>query len=128
MLAEKINPLVRVETLLTELLTETKKMAKSKSRNSGVFEPRWLKTVNAAAWCDYPVDTFRELAKEFQIPRHGPKLNRYDKEEIDQWMKDPLCFRNNTKPMVKSGASYKPKMVRHLTSYISSGIRNKRRG
>ncbi len=114
---EKSVSLTGEKALLTVILAELKRIAKSQ-RN-----PQWLSTASAAARCDYSEDTFREYAKEYQILRHGPKLNRYDREEIDQWMKDPSCFLHNTKLAGKSGASYKAKMVRHLTSYISSGIR-----
>ena len=119
----KANPLAAVEALLAEILAELKRKTKSQGRNSSSSESQWLKTANAAARCDYSEATFQDYAREYEFPRHGPKLNRYDREEIDQWMKDPSCFLNNPKSAVKSGASYKPKKVDHLMNFILSGIR-----
>ena len=101
---EKPNPLATLEALLTELLAETKKIPKSKGENSGISELRWLSTAQAAEWYgDTTPATFRKLAKQYNIPRHGHARKIYDKFELDEWVLDHRCFLNNNSPSLRRG-------------------------
>jgi hypothetical protein len=56
-------------------------------------EQRWLNLRQAAEYCGCSKpDYFRELVREYMIPRHGPKRNRYDRYELDEWMRNPQYF------------------------------------
>lgn len=55
--------------------------------------PRWLNARQAAEYCGYSSpDHFRRLAIEHEIPRYGPGGNRYDRLELDEWMRSPRVF------------------------------------
>jgi hypothetical protein len=96
---EQPDPLTRIEGLLTELLTETKKMANKKGRDSGGFESQWLSTAKAAEYCgDYSPETFRKLVKRYNIPKHGHTRKVFDRNELDEWMKAPRYFLNTNSP------------------------------
>ena len=103
--AEQANPLARIEELLAELVTETRKV-KAKGRISADLALRWLSTPRAAEYCGYSLDMFREYAKDYRIPKHGPKLNRYDVQELDEWMREPSCFLNiGNEKLVRPGGT-----------------------
>ncbi len=46
----------------------------------------------AAAYCAYGDSAFREYAKKFNLPRCGPKNNRYSKDTLDAFMANPHAF------------------------------------
>lgn len=48
----------------------------------------------AAEYCGYCVVTFRQFAKDYEIPKCGPKRDRYRKEDLDDFMTDPVSFHN----------------------------------
>ncbi len=52
----------------------------------------------AAAYCAYGDSTFREYAKKFNLPRCGPKNNRYSKETLDAFMANPHAFLRQKPP------------------------------
>lgn len=111
------DTLTRITGLLTELLDATKKATRSRGR-SGSPERKWFDTAEAAGYCGYSLDTFRDYAKQYQVPRRGPKLNRYDREELDQWMQDPSCFTSNNVKQAHRG-TYKPKQIYHLAAFLA---------
>jgi len=88
--------LTEIKELLAELLAETRR---TNRRGNGRFEnldARWLNVNAAAMYCgDYSPDRFRKVAKEFEIPRHGPHRNLYDRLELDEWITNPNCYRSN---------------------------------
>ena len=51
---------------------------------------------NAAEYVGYGYDHFRHLTSECQVPRCGPRKNRYAVSVLDSWMKDPNCFKIKT--------------------------------
>lgn len=53
----------------------------------------YLNTKQAAALLGYSVSTFRIYAMRGDIPRYGPKRNRFRKEDLDAFMEDPNIFR-----------------------------------
>lgn len=55
----------------------------------------YMNTKQAAAHLGYSVSTFRSYAMRGDIPRYGPKLNRFRKEDLDAFMEDPNVFRYN---------------------------------
>lgn len=56
------------------------------------FGPRWMKQKEAARYCGYSVSQFKKLASQYQLPKHGPSHNHYDRLELDRWMRDSVCF------------------------------------
>ncbi len=62
---------------------------------------RWLTARQAAEYCGYNVAHFRRLAKEYKIPRYGPGKNRYDRLELDEWMRNPEYFLPTRVPTVR---------------------------
>ncbi|SOB59847.1 conserved protein of unknown function [Pseudodesulfovibrio profundus] len=48
----------------------------------------------AAEYCGYCVVTFRQFAKDYEIPKCGPKRDRYRKEDLDDFMTNPTSFHN----------------------------------
>lgn len=54
--------------------------------------PRWLNTRQAAEYCGYNVSHFRRLVREYNVRRYGPGKNRFDRLELDEWMRDPEYF------------------------------------
>jgi len=56
----------------------------------------------AAKYCGYSYDHFRHLASEYQIPRCGPRMNRYAQSILDTWMANPNCFKIKAFPKRKS--------------------------
>jgi hypothetical protein len=61
---------------------------------------RWLTSSQAARYCGYKsVKHFLKIAREYNIPRYGPRNNRFDRFDLDEWMKNPHIFLNTlTKP------------------------------
>ena len=57
-----------------------------------MMETRWLTSSQAAEYCGYSVKSFRKMVKKYQVPRYGPKRNRYDRWDLDTWMQDPNVF------------------------------------
>lgn len=60
--------------------------------------PQYLNGKQAAIYTGYSESTFREIAKEFEIPRCGPRNNRYSKTTLDDFMSDPLAFKKQKLP------------------------------
>lgn len=55
----------------------------------------------AARYVGYSYDHFRHLASEYQIPRCGPRFNRYAQSTLDTWMSNPSCFKISVLPTRK---------------------------
>jgi hypothetical protein len=47
----------------------------------------------AAKYLSYKTDSFRRLAREYQLPRYGPKRNRYSQADLDLFMEDKNHFK-----------------------------------
>jgi hypothetical protein len=57
-------------------------------------ERQFFSQKEAAEYCGYSVVKFRQFAKDYDIPRCGPKRDRYRKEDLDDFMTDPASFHN----------------------------------
>ncbi|MEN6488749.1 MAG: hypothetical protein ABFD66_07695 [Smithella sp.] len=110
---ENPGDMAEIKELLAELLAETRRTNRREARHSNSGDNRWLNSRSAAAYCDYSLDQFRELAREYQIPKHGPNLSRYDREELDQWIRDPFYFRNQ-KPARAESSKYKYREIQNV--------------
>jgi predicted DNA-binding transcriptional regulator AlpA len=63
-----------------------------------------LKT--AAEYCGYSEKTFSRILSEYEIPRFGPRNNRFAKSVLTEWMRQPELFQNAGKIIGRA-----PKMV-----------------
>jgi predicted DNA-binding transcriptional regulator AlpA len=67
------------------------------------IERRWLNVKQAAEYCGYDSPNhFRKLAQDYDVPRHGPHGNRYDKYELDEWMVNPRSFADRNSAIIGS--------------------------
>jgi predicted DNA-binding transcriptional regulator AlpA len=58
------------------------------------IEQRWLNLRQATHYCGYTSEKyFAQLAREYTIPKHGPRFNRFDRFELDEWMTNRDAFR-----------------------------------
>ncbi len=93
--ASRHDKLSEIAALLGEVLRELKRTnAKSGGRIVDI-DSHWLSLANAARYCDYSPEHFRDLVKRFEIPTHGPQDNRFNRFELDRWMEEPKCFKSN---------------------------------
>ena len=110
--------------LLTEILIELKKMAKSQGRNSSLSDSRWLNTDQAAAWCgDLSVDYFRRLVKRYSIPRHGAR-KLFDKFQLNDWVLDSRCFLNDNSPSLRRRGASMAAIQNVLLAAIKDSLRD----
>jgi hypothetical protein len=58
--------------------------------------PRYTDAIGAAIYMGYSTSRFRELAKEFYIPRYGQANNRFKLSDLDMFMENPYCFAKKT--------------------------------
>ncbi len=65
---------------------------------------KYLNTKKAAAYCGYSHIYFARIMEDYQIPRYGPKRNRFKVSDLDDWMgkaenfaKEPLEENENHK-------------------------------
>ena len=47
----------------------------------------------AARYCGYAPDTFAKIIREYDLPRYGPKRNRFAQSILDLFMEEPDMFR-----------------------------------
>ncbi len=52
----------------------------------------------AAAYCGYKPATFARLIREYDLPRCGPRKNRYAESVLDAWMQSPETFKLAPQP------------------------------
>lgn len=58
-----------------------------------IYEGPYYKLKDAATYCGYEsADGFRRAIEEYDVPRVGPKNNRYPKEALDRFMNNPMEF------------------------------------
>jgi hypothetical protein len=55
----------------------------------------------AAQYCGYAVDTFRDYLKLYTVPRYGPKKTRFAKSVLDKFMESPYLFLDTVKKQNK---------------------------
>lgn len=49
----------------------------------------------AAEYCGYAPGTFERIVREYDIPKYGPRKNRFAKSVLDAWMRSPETFKKN---------------------------------
>ena len=60
----------------------------------GTIQGPFFKTAQAAEYCGYALTTWENEVKPlYDIPRHGPKQNRYARSVLDLFMAAPDAFR-----------------------------------
>jgi hypothetical protein len=94
------DPFARIEALLAELVSEIRKATNKRSRISDIDSP-WLNSDEAAKYTGYSVESFRDLVKEYQIPRYGPARRQYCKDDLDEFMREPDCFKSTSEHRAK---------------------------
>lgn len=57
------------------------------------YSVRYLNGKEAARYCGYHVSAFAKIIREYKIPRYGPRLNRFRKDDLDMFMENPSDFR-----------------------------------
>ena len=58
-------------------------------------EGPFFNSQRAAKYCGYAPGTFERILREYQIPKFGPRKNRFAKSVLDAWMLDPEAFKKN---------------------------------
>lgn len=61
-------------------------------------QPEFMGVRAAAAYLGYNPKHFSRVASWFDIPRHGPKRNRFKRSDLDAWMKTPSIFSSSGPP------------------------------
>ena len=59
------------------------------------IEGPFFTTEKAAEYCGYRKSTFRDLMREFDIPRHGPRGTKFSRTVLDAFMANPKMFQRN---------------------------------
>ncbi len=57
-----------------------------------LHEQGYLSLKCAAYYCDYKPRYFGRLIREYQIPRYGPKRNKFSKADLDTFMQNPSAY------------------------------------
>ncbi|WP_408022336.1 helix-turn-helix domain-containing protein [Solidesulfovibrio sp.] len=52
----------------------------------------YLTLTEAAKYCGYQPRRFRDLVREYSIPRRGPAGNRFSQSDLDAFMHVPVTF------------------------------------
>ena len=61
-------------------------------------EGPFFNSQKAAEYCGYAPGTFERILREYDIPKFGPRKNRFAKSVLDAWMGAPEAFQKNTSP------------------------------
>lgn len=71
-----------------------------KSYNEELYKPvgPFMNGKESAAYCGYSYDHFRHLISQYNIPRCGPRRNRYSQADLDTWMANPNSFKIKALP------------------------------
>lgn len=56
------------------------------------YSVRYLNGKEAARYCGYKVSAFAKILREYKIPRYGPSNNRFRKDDLDEFMRNPSGF------------------------------------
>ena len=54
---------------------------------------KFLNTKKAAEFCGFNHIYFGRLIEQYQIPRYGPKRNRFKVSDLEEWMMRPELFK-----------------------------------
>jgi len=57
-----------------------------------MIRPEFLNLKNAAAYCGYGARHFARVTDGYQLPKYGPKLNRYKISDLEDFMASPSDF------------------------------------
>lgn len=53
---------------------------------------RYLNRGEAAEYLGYSRSYFNRIVQEYRIPSKGPSRNRFDVQDLEQFMDNPACF------------------------------------
>jgi len=54
---------------------------------------KYLNTKKAAEFCGFSHIYFARLIEQYQVPRYGPKRNRFKVSDLEEWMMRPEVFK-----------------------------------
>ena len=54
---------------------------------------KYLNTKKAAEFCGFSHIYFSRLIEQYQVPRYGPKRNRFKVSDLEEWMMRPEVFK-----------------------------------
>lgn len=58
----------------------------------------YLNLKDASTYCGYKPRTFSDLVKQYNIPKYGPKRNKFSTTDLDNFMENTVIFlQNDTK-------------------------------
>lgn len=63
----------------------------------------YLTLPQAAEYCGYSTDHFREILKGYAVPTYGPKNNRYRAVDLDAWMENPDEYKPREQAVKRRG-------------------------
>lgn len=52
----------------------------------------FLTLKESAKYCGYKYDTFKKIAREYNLPRYGPNRSKLSQVDLDSFMVDPTSF------------------------------------
>ncbi|WP_031479995.1 MerR family transcriptional regulator [Maridesulfovibrio frigidus] len=58
---------------------------------------KFIPTAKAAEYISYSRRQLLRYVEEFSIPTYGPRKNRFNKDDLDQFMANPLFFKQEKK-------------------------------
>lgn len=93
-----------LERLLQAILSELKRSNKTPLAK---IDSPWLTLPEAAAYLRFSPRYFRDIATKYEIPRHGPDKNRFNKYELDEWIDEPNRFKQTTAKLTRRKEGYK---------------------
>jgi len=58
-----------------------------------MIRPEYLNLKEAAVYCGYRnAKSFSKLIKDYELPKYGPRRNRYKVSILDEFMESPTSF------------------------------------
>ena len=57
------------------------------------MDDKYLNTKKAAEFCGFSHIYFARLIELYQVPRYGPKRNRFKVSDLEEWMMRPEVFK-----------------------------------
>ncbi len=73
---------------------------------------KYLNTKQAAAYCGYSHIYFARIMEDYQIPRYGPKRNRFKVSDLDDWMSKAENF---VKEPLEENENHEKRVFRKVT-------------
>jgi hypothetical protein len=55
----------------------------------------YLNLKDASTYCGYKPRTFSDIVKQYNIPKYGPRRNKFSVSDLDIWMQNTVIFMQN---------------------------------